>query len=121
MKTITTITAVAALIGGISIACAQNPGGPAGQAASPSNINKGSDASTPAGAKSGSQGGASAMQSGTAKPRVTGTGKFCIQVSKSSSGLECKFASLADCTKDAQPRGLVCSPNPNLGTTGSKQ
>ena len=121
MKTITTLTAIPALVAGISIASAQNPGGPAGQTASPSSINKGSDSSTPAGAQSGSQSGGSAMQSGAAKSRVTGTGKFCIQVSKSGGGLECNFASLAACTKDAQPRGLQCSPNPNLGTTGSKQ
>jgi len=121
MKTFTTMTAVAALIAGISIASAQNQGGPAGQNASPSSINKGSDPSTPAGAQSGSQSGSSAMQSGPTKSKVTGTGKFCIQVSKSGGGLECTFASLEACTKDAQPRGLQCSPNPNLGTTGSKQ
>jgi hypothetical protein len=120
MKTIATLTAIATLIAGISIASAQNAGGPAGSSASPSNINKGSDPSTPAGSQSGSESGSTAKQSGGMKDRVTGTGKFCIQVSKSGGGIECSFATLEACTKDAQPRGLQCSPNPNMGTTGSK-
>jgi hypothetical protein len=119
MKTIATLTAIATLIAGISIASAQNAGGPAGSSASPSNINKGSDPSTPAGSQSGSESGSTAKQSGGMKDRVAGKGKFCIQVSKSGSGVECTFATLEACTKDAQPRGLQCSPNPNLGTTGS--
>jgi Protein of unknown function (DUF3551) len=120
MKTITTLTAIAALIAGISIASAQNAGGPAGPSASPSNINKGSDASSPMGSQSGSESGSTAKQSGGTKDRVTGTGKFCIQASKSGSGIVCSFATLEACTKDAQPRGLQCSPNPNMGTTGAK-
>jgi hypothetical protein len=120
MKTLTTLAAVAALIAGMSLANAQNAGGPAGPNASPGNINKGSDPSSPKGAQSGSESSGTAMKSGGTKDRVVGTGKFCVQVSKSGSGVECKFASMDACTKEAQPRGLQCSPNPNMGTTGSR-
>jgi hypothetical protein len=120
MKTFTTLTAIAALVAGISIASAQNPGGQAGAGASPSNINKGAD---PAGtAKSGSESSSTVMQPGrSAKgPVATGNGKFCVQLSKSNTNLNCKFASMDACTKEAQPQGLQCSPNPNQGTTGAK-
>jgi hypothetical protein len=120
MKTLTTMAAVAALIAGMSLANAQNAGGPAGQSASPSNINKGSDQSSPMGAQSGSESGNAAMKSGGTNDRVVGTGKFCVQVSKSGNGVDCKFASMDACAKEAQPRGLQCSPNPNMGTTGSR-
>jgi hypothetical protein len=119
MKTITTLTAIAALVAGISIASAQNAGGPAGQNASPSNINKGADPSTRAGAQSGSESSGAAMQAGGAKGRVTGTGQFCVEVSKGG-GINCKYASITACEKDAQPQGLQCSPNPQQGTTGAK-
>ena len=120
MKTLTILTAVAALVAGMSIASAQNQGGTAAPGASPSNINKGADDSTKSGAQSGSQSGSSAMQSsGATKGKVTGTGKFCIEISKGG-GIECKFADLATCQKDAQSRDLQCSPNPNSGTTGAK-
>jgi len=120
MKTMTTLTAIAALVAGISLASAQNQGGSAPQGASPSNINKGADESSKSGAQSGSESSNTVKQSGGTSGRVTGNGKFCIQMSKSNGGLECTFASLEACTKDAQPRGLQCSPNPNMGTTGSK-
>jgi hypothetical protein len=119
MKTITALTAIAALVAGISIASAQNPGGQTGSGASPSNINKGADPS--GAAKSGSESGGTAMQSGGSKGRVaTGNGKFCIQLSKTNSGLNCKFASMDACSKEAQAQNLQCEPNPNLGTTGAK-
>jgi hypothetical protein len=115
MKTLTTLTAIAALVAGISIASAQNQGGQKGSDASPSNINKGAD--TNGAAKSGS----TAMQPGGSKSRVaTGTGKFCVQISKSSGSLNCKFASMDACEKEAQAQGLQCQPNPNSGTTGAK-
>jgi hypothetical protein len=120
MKAMITLTAVAALIAGISLASEQNMGGSASPNASPSNINKGDDSSTKAGAQSGSESSGTAKQAGAMKNRVTGTGKFCIQVSKSGGGIECRFANLATCTKEAQPRGLQCSQNPNMGTTGAK-
>ena len=93
MKTLTTLTAVAALIAGMSIASAQmSPSGSAGSSSS--------------GAKSGKQ-------------AATGTGKFCVETSKGGS-LNCKFASMSACEKEAQAQGLKCSPNPNAGTTGAK-
>lgn len=120
MKTLSTFTAVAALIAGMAFANAQNAGGPSGVNSSPGNINKGD---LPAGkaAQSGNESSATAMKPGAPKDRVTGRAKFCIQVSKSGGGIECQFASMEACVKEAQPRGLQCSENPNLGTTGSRQ
>ena len=122
MKTITTLTAVAALIAGMSIAAAQNAGGPAPADASPSNINKGSSRSTDIGSQSGTEAGSAAMQRGTANKstNATGNGKFCIEVSKGGGSVQCRYASASACEKDAQAQGLQCSPNPNLGTTGAK-
>jgi hypothetical protein len=45
MKTITTLTAVAVLIAGMSIAAAQNAAGPAPSGGSPSSLNRGSNGS----------------------------------------------------------------------------
>jgi hypothetical protein len=117
MKTITTLTAIAALIAGISIASAQNAGGSSGSGASPSNINKGSLNST----QSGTEGTSTAMKSGgmNKDKHVVGNDKFCIEISKGG-GIECKYSNLATCETDAKPNGLQCSPNPKLGTTGSK-
>jgi hypothetical protein len=87
MKTLTTLTAMAALVAGISFAQAQGTMGQTG----------------------------SGMQ-----PQATGTGAFCIAAS-TGGALNCKYASLAACEKDAKPQNLNCSPNPKKGTTGSKQ
>ena len=90
MKTLTTFTAVAALIAGVSIAQAQGTMG-----------------------KTGSSPGGMA-------PQTTGNAAFCIATSPGGP-LNCKYASLAACEKDAKPQNLNCSPNPKKGTTGSKQ
>jgi hypothetical protein len=122
MKTITTLTTIAALIAGISIASAQNAGGPAPEGASPGNINKGEvgSGSGGRGGQSGNESGRTAEQPGGMNRQATGNGRFCIEISKGG-GVECTFASLEACTRDAQPRGLQCSQNPNtMGTTGSK-
>ena len=96
MKAITTLTAIAALVAGMSIASAQmSPSGP-----SSSGVSGTTGSSTPQAA--------------------TGSGQFCIETSKSG-GMNCKYASMAACEKDAQAQGLKCSPNPNKSTTGSKQ
>jgi hypothetical protein len=121
MKSIATLTAIAALMAGITIASAQNPGGAAPPGSSPANINKG-DLNSGSGSQSGSESGSTANKSGGAMTKAantTGNGKFCIEISKGG-GKECNFASIDTCQKDAQPRGLQCSPNPNFGTTGSK-
>ena len=68
MKTITTLTAIAVLIAGVSIAAAQNAGGPAPADASPSNINKGSTGGKLSG-QSGNEAGSTAM-----KPAKSTTG-----------------------------------------------
>jgi len=88
MKTLTTLTAVVALIAGISIAQAQGSMGQTG--------------------------------SGMQAPQTTGTGAFCIATSPGGP-LNCKYASMAACEKDAKAQNLNCSPNPKKSTTGSKQ
>jgi hypothetical protein len=86
MKTLTTLTAVAALVAGASFAQAQM-GSPSGTGM---------------------------------KPQTIGTSPFCINTS-ASGALNCKYATMAACEKDAKPQNLNCSPNPNKSTTGSKQ
>jgi hypothetical protein len=54
------------------------------------------------------------------KSQTVGSSPFCINMS-ASGGLNCKYASMAACEKDAKPQNLNCSPNPNKSTTGSKQ
>ncbi len=98
MKTLTTLTAAAALIAGMSLASAQM---------------------SPSGSSSGSTG-ASGATSGTSQQQTTGSGKYCIEASPGGA-LNCKYASLSACEKDAKPLNRQCSPNPNSGTTGSKQ
>ena len=90
MKTLTTLTAVAALIAGISIAQAQGTMGQTGSS------------------------------SGSMQPQTTGNAAFCIATSPGGP-INCKYASLAACEKDAKPQNLNCSPNPKKSTTGSKQ
>ena len=87
MKTMTTLTAVAALIAGMSFASAQMSPSP----------------STGAGGQA-------------TRQQV----RFCSTVSKTNGSLNCKYASMAACEKDAQAQGLQCSPNPSAATTGSK-
>lgn len=88
MKTLTTLTAVVALVSGISIAQAQGTMG--------------------------------TSSSGMQAPQTTGNAAFCIATSPGGP-LNCKYASLAACEKDAKPQNLNCSPNPKKSTTGSKQ
>ena len=54
------------------------------------------------------------------KSQTVGNSPFCINMS-ASGGLNCKYASMAACEKDAKQQNLNCSPNPNKSTTGSKQ
>jgi len=62
----------------------------------------------------------SGSSSGMSKSaNAAGSGKFCIETSKGGS-LQCKYASITACEKDAQPQGLRCAPNPKTGTTGAK-
>ncbi len=95
MKTLTTLTAVAALVAGLSIASAQT--------------------TTP---KSGAMA-PSSSSSSMGQQAATGSGKFCIETSAGGS-LNCKYASLSACEKDAKAQNLNCSPNPKSGTTGAK-
>lgn len=98
MKTLTTLTAVAALVAGMSIASAQT--------------------TTPKAGAMGSSSGSSSM--GSQKQAVTGTGKFCIEQTPGGA-LNCKFADLAACQKEGKASNVQCKPNPNSGaTTGAK-
>jgi hypothetical protein len=54
------------------------------------------------------------------KAQTVGNSAFCINMS-GGGGMNCKYASMAACEKDAKPQNLSCSPNPNKSTTGSKQ
>ena len=90
-NTITTLTAVVALVAGVSLAQAQ---GTMGKTSSPS--------------------------TGMQAPQTIGNAAFCINTS-ASGALNCKYASMAACEKDAKPQNLNCSPNPKKSTTGSKQ
>ena len=94
MKTLTTLTAVAALLAGISLAAAQTSPAP----------------------KSGAMGSSSSMR---AQQQVAGSGKFCLEQTPGGA-LQCNYASLELCQKDAKG-SQKCSANPNSGTTGSKQ
>ena len=120
MKTFTTLTAVAALIAGMSFANAQtsttNP--------PPSSINAGTQTGTGT-SQSGSESKGTAMKSGgqqaSGKMNVTGKSKFCITVAPGSNGLNCKFATLAACQTEAKTDNKQCQENPNMaGTTGMK-
>ncbi len=124
MKTFTTMTAVAALIAGLSFAHAQNAPKTDTQNPPPSSINAGSQEGT-TGQKSGSQTGGTAAQSSSAaasdKMTWKGAGKFCISQSAGSLEMDCKFASIEACQSEAKPRNLNCLPNGNAGTTGMNQ
>lgn len=94
MKAVTTFTAIVAIFAGVSLAQAQ---GTMGKTSSPS-----------------TSGGS--MRA----PQTIGNAAFCINTS-ASGALNCKYASMAACEKDAKPQNLNCSPNPKKSTTGSKQ
>lgn len=95
MKTLTTLTAVATLVAGLSFASAQT--------------------TTPKSGAMGSPGSSSSM----GQQQATGSGKFCIETSAGGS-LNCKYASLSACEKDAKTQNLNCSPNPKSSTTGAR-
>lgn len=102
MKTLTTLTAIAALAAGISIASAQTTTKPMSTTAPHAS---------------------STMSKSTMgrKVAVTGRSKYCMSGAGGSNSLNCKYASLAACTKAAKPMHRTCKPNPNLGgTTGMK-
>ena len=124
IKTLTTFAAVAMLAASMSIASAQNPAGSAGAKSSPSNLNKGSALSTQpqsgAQSKSGTMSKSGMKKSSKKKTRMTGRSKFCMTGRGSSNNLNCKFASMAACSKAAKPVGGTCVTNPKLGgTTGA--
>jgi hypothetical protein len=117
-KTLTTMTAIAALVAGISVASAQN-------AATPNNTTNPPPGSINAGDRTGTSGsettGAATNSSGKSAKMVTGKSKFCITAAAGSNNLDCKFARIAACEKEAKLEHKTCQPNPNLNaTTGMK-
>ena len=121
-KSATTFIAIAALVAGLSTASAQNAGGPAPSGSSPGNINAGAPSSTAEKGQSGSESGGTAMRgSGTQRKIVSGHGQYCMTTAAGSNGLDCRFASMAACQKEAKTMSRQCAPNPNIGgTTGMK-
>lgn len=59
-------------------------------------------------------------QSSSTSGKMTGTGKFCIEMS-AGGGWDCKYASLQACEKDGKVQNRQCQQNTNSSTTGSKQ
>ena len=99
MKALTTLTAVAALVVGMSIASAQTPSQPA-------------QAPNATGMKA-------APAANGKKSLVHGTGKFC-SVSATDGKMNCKYVSVDACQKDPKLKGRPCVANPgSAGTTGS--
>lgn len=121
MKTLTTMTAIAALIAGISFAHAQNAATPNAKSPPPSGINAGTETGT-SDSKSGSQSsGSAAMKTGTASGKMAwkGNGKFCITQTAGGLEADCKFASMQACETAAKPKNLNCYAK-GSATTGMK-
>ena len=91
MKTLTTLTAVVALVAGMSIA----------NAAGTSSMEKNAGTSSNSMSKS---------------ARVIGTSKYCAKTK--SGALNCKFASLTSCKKSGKSANCVANPHGRT-TTGS--
>lgn len=121
MKTFTTLTAVAALVVGMSVASAQNKAGPAPAETSPSNLNAGT--ATPGTPQSGTQSKGTAkaatVKKSGAKNTITGKSKFCISGKATANTWDCKFATLAACETAAKPVNEICQPKANLASMKS--
>jgi hypothetical protein len=119
MKTLTTLTAVAALLAGMTIAGAQNMPSNPPENASPNQVNKGS---VP-GVNSGTQSPRSAKRRGKSGPSVTGGAKYCLQSTPGSSTLDCRYRTMAACQQIARTDYKNCVENPRSGrsTTGSRR
>jgi hypothetical protein len=111
MKILTSAAVVAALIGSIALAQAQNA--PTTQTGtSPASINKNNRATLPSGSQ--------AQSTATGQPiRISGSRKFCKETS-ANGPLSCVYASMSDCKKANASDNLRCVANPRAGTTGSK-
>ena len=109
MKKLAALALATVVLGGLSLAQAQNA--PNSKAPiSPNSINKGSEPGTPSGAES--------QKTATGQPvRISGRGNFC---SETSHALNCNFASMSACEKQSKSMNLHCVANPNVGTTGSR-
>jgi hypothetical protein len=110
MKELAALAMTTVMLGGLSLAQAQNA--PNSKAPiSPNSINNGSEPGTPSGAES--------QKTATGQPvRISGRGNFCSETS--SQTLNCNFASMSACEKQSKSMNLHCVANPNVGTTGSR-
>jgi hypothetical protein len=105
MKTLTTLTAVVALIAGITVASAASPmdqGATSKGGAATQNQN----ATTSKMGKSDTMGG----------KKVIGNSQFCAQ---NAGQMKCTYTSMAKCNSANQANGWSCVPNPSA-TTGAK-
>ncbi|MFN3657681.1 MAG: DUF3551 domain-containing protein [Pseudolabrys sp.] len=116
MKTLTTLTAVAALVAGMSVAGAQNMPSNPPENSSPNQINKGSLPDK----NSGTQSQRGAKAPGRSGPSITGNGRFCLDATPGASTLDCKYQSMAACQEAAKPNFKNCVQNPRTSTTGSR-
>ena len=115
MKTLTALTAAAALIAGMAIAGAQNAPSMPPENSSPNQINKGSLPEK----NSGTQSQRSAKTAGPAKQsNITGNARFCMEMTPGG-GLECKYQTMASCEQAGKPNNRICHPNPNMASRGS--
>ncbi len=135
MKALTTLTAVAALVAGVSVASAQmSPtvkGGAQTQNKNAAQSTTGSGTGSEHTAKSATvKGGAETQNKNAAQSKmgsdmvnsehkVFGKAKFCITEGRAG-GLKCTYKTMASCEKAAKPKGATCSTNPSIGTTGAK-
>jgi hypothetical protein len=111
MTKILTLTTVAMLLAGISIASAQHA--PTTNVSPPPNsINMGSKG---AGTTSGSESGVAANPRMAA--RVMGHSKYCTKSTAHGATLHCRFASLKSCQHGTHG-SLKCVVNPSIATTG---
>ena len=107
MKSLITLAAATAIIGGTSMACAQNGAPTTKSTLSPNNINT----SYMPDRASGSEDTSAATNS---PAQVIGNGKFCKKPSVNGP-LECSYMSEASCEQDSNSN-LRCVANPNAGT-----
>jgi hypothetical protein len=119
MKTLTTLTAGAALAIGLSTASAQNAPSNPPQNSSPNQINKSNLATKNSGSESQSTAKTGSGMTANKQAKTIGSGKFCVETTPGGA-LNCKFTTMAACQKEGQANNRQCFPNPKSSTTGSK-
>lgn len=116
MKTLTTMTVIAALAAGLSIAAAQNAPSNPPQNSSPNQINK----SNLPDKNSGIESQRAAKTPGKSGPSITGNAKFCMEATPGSSTLDCRYQTMAACEQAAKPNYKHCVENPKTASRGAR-